>query len=163
MKDFKETQHIRFWGIWVALGLLNLLFGFIFVYQVILGYPFGKIPLPNSFVIPLFLVMALALIGCIIIHLTVRIDEQGVHYRFFPLQRKFTTITWYNISDACVLEYEPIYEYGGWGKKGTPQKQMLSISGKMGLQLVLRNGHRLTLGTRRPVEVKAIAQYYFRP
>jgi hypothetical protein len=163
MKDFKETQHIRFWALWVMLGIMNLLFGFVFVYQVVLGIPLGKIPLPNGFIIGFFSVSALGLICCSIIHLTIKIDEQGVHYRLFPLQRKFTTITWYNISDACVMEYEPIYEFGGWGMKGTPQKQMLSISGKMGLLVVKRSGNRVILGTRRPVEVKAIAQFYFRP
>jgi hypothetical protein len=163
MQRFNETQRIRFWPLWAAIGCMNFIFGFVFVYQVLMGHPFGRIPLPNTLIIILFLIMLGILVFFLMVNLKLLIDDVGIHYKFAPFQRKFTTITWYEVSDAYVRDYEPMYEYGGWGMKGTEQSRLLSISGKKGLQLVMGNGKRVLLGTRRPVEVKAIAQYYFRP
>jgi len=163
MKSYKETQHIRIWWMWASLAAMNILFVYIFIQQVILHKPFGRTPLPDSTIV-LLLVIGLGLLAfCSLISFKMRIDDVGIHYKYLPFYVKYTTITWYNVSDAYVRDYNPLYEYGGWGIKGSAKNKSLSVSGKTGLQLVLRDGKRLMLGTRHPVEVKAIAQYYFRP
>jgi hypothetical protein len=163
MKNFKETQRIKIWWMWAPLIAINLLFAYIFVQQIIVGQPFGRTPLPNGIIITLFLICAGMLTFCLLISFKLRIDEEGIHYKYTPFRRKYTTITWYHVSDAYVRDYEPLYEYGGWGIKGTLKNRAYNMSGKTGLQLVLRDGNKVILGTLRPVEVKAIAQYYFRP
>jgi hypothetical protein len=47
-----------------------------------------------------------------------------------------------------------VREYGGWGIKGWSFKSVAyNISGDRGVQLTLRDGRRIMLGSRRPDEL----------
>lgn len=50
--------------------------------------------------------------------LTTRIDEKGIHYKFFPFHLKFKTVVWNDIENAYMRTYDAISEYGGWGIRG---------------------------------------------
>jgi Family of unknown function (DUF6141) len=163
MESFKETQRIRLWWLWAFVGILNVLFLYAFLRQVIFNKPFGSIAAPNGLLAGLAIFSLLLLVFLFLLQLRTRIDETGIHYKFSPFHLKYTTITWYNVSDAYMRQYEPLYEFEGWGIRGNEKNKAISMSGKFGLQLVLRNGGKLIIGTRKPVEIKAIAQYYFRP
>jgi hypothetical protein len=163
MENFKETQRIRVWWLWAFAGVLNILFLYAFLRQVVYNKPFGTIPAPNGLLAGLAVFSMLLLLFLFLVQLQTRIDENGIHYKFSPFHLQYTTITWYNVSDAYMRQYEPLYEFAGWGIRGTLKNKALSMSGKYGLQLVLRNGGKLIIGTRKPVEIKAIAQHYFRP
>jgi hypothetical protein len=163
MDSFKETQRIKVWWLWAFAGVLNILFLYAFLRQVVFNKPFGSIPAPNGLLAGLVVFSALLLAFLFMIKLQTRIDETGIHYKFSPFHLKYTTITWYHVSDAYMRQYEPLYEFAGWGIRGIEKNKALSVSGKYGLQLVLRNGNKLIIGTLKPVEIKAIAQYYFRP
>ncbi|MFD2721439.1 hypothetical protein ACFST9_22180 [Hymenobacter monticola] len=87
------------------------------------------------------------------LRLETRLDAAGVHYRLFPLQWAWRSRPWTEIAQAYVRSYDPLGEYGGWGLKGTSTNRALNISGDQGLQLELRDGSRLLLGTQRPAEI----------
>ncbi|GAB3725152.1 hypothetical protein GCM10027594_06420 [Hymenobacter agri] len=87
------------------------------------------------------------------LRLETRLDAAGAHYRLFPLQWRWQVRPWPEIAQANVRTYDPLGEYGGWGLKGTRRNRAYSISGDQGLQLVLRDGTRLLLGTQRPAEI----------
>nr|MBP6978828.1 hypothetical protein [Lentimicrobiaceae bacterium] len=52
--------------------------------------------------------------------------------------------------------YSTIGEYGGWGYRmgGKKAGVAYNISGNMGLQLELKNGKKILLGTKKPVEME---------
>tara|TARA_R110002049_G_scaffold45022_3_gene131614 strand:+ start:7725 stop:8225 length:501 start_codon:yes stop_codon:yes gene_type:complete len=85
--------------------------------------------------------------------LKTRIDEKGIHYQFLPFHFKYRTITWPEIETAVVRTYDPIGEYGGWGIKGgslwnKEKGKCVNISGDIGIQLQLKNGKKLLIGTQ---------------
>ena len=79
-----------------------------------------------------------------------RIDQEGVHYRMKPFQWKFKTIPWAEIDQIYVRKYSPILEYGGWGIRFGRNGTAYNVSGNQGIQLVLKNGKRILLGTGKP-------------
>ena len=92
-----------------------------------------------------------------------RIDEKGIYYRFIPFHFSDRFMAWDEISKAYVRKYNAIYEYGGWGlrmgffrKKGSA----INVSGNMGLQLELKNGKKLLIGTQKEAEVERVLKTY---
>lgn len=59
----------------------------------------------------LLLLIATALV-VFVLRLTTRIDENGIHYKFFPFHPSEKSISWYDISKCYVRKYRPIQEYG---------------------------------------------------
>ncbi len=95
--------------------------------------------------------------------LKTRIDEKGIYYQFFPFHLSLKLISWSEISKATVRNYDPISEYGGWGLKGRfrgKSGKARNIRGDIGIQLELKNGKKLLIGTQKEDEVKRVLQTY---
>jgi hypothetical protein len=90
------------------------------------------------------------------LRLDTRLDATGAHYRLFPLQWHWQCRPWTDVAHAYLRAYDPLGEYGGWGLKGQRSNRALNIAGDQGLQLVLRDGNRLLLGTQRPAEITQV-------
>jgi hypothetical protein len=62
-----------------------------------------------------------------------------------------------NITRAFYRAYSPLAEYGGWGIRTGKQGRAFNMRGNEGVQLVLRSGQRVLIGSQRPEElVRAI-------
>lgn len=82
------------------------------------------------------------------IRLKSRITKDGIYYRFQPFHWKEKYIAWSEIERAYIRKYDPLSEYGGWGIKGWKRSnRAVNVSGDEGLQLVLKNGRKLLIGT----------------
>ena len=94
--------------------------------------------------------------------LITRIDEKGIHYRFFPFHRKLKSILWSEIKSVYVRKYEPISEYGGWGVKGFFGKRgrAINIKGNIGIQLEFKNSKKFLIGTQLESEAKRVIETY---
>jgi hypothetical protein len=95
--------------------------------------------------------------------LKTRIDEKGIHYQFFPLNRKFKSILWNEIETAYVRKYDPISEYGGWGLKGgffRKKGRAINVKGDIGIQLELKNSKKILIGTQKETEAKQVLTTY---
>ena len=95
--------------------------------------------------------------------LKTRIDEQGIHYGFWPFHLSLRIIPWRDITECYVRTYSPIGEYGGWGyrigfrKKG----KALNVKGDRGIQIVLKDSKRLLIGTQLDEQAqKTITLYH---
>lgn len=156
--EFREVQRFRIWWAWVGIAALNILFLFGIVQQVILGKPFGEKPAPDFVLIMVWLVLVVILYFLVSIRLYTRMDGTGIHYRFRPFHRRERFITWAELSDAYMREYNSFHEYGGWGiRTGSPKTGNAintSQSGNVGLQLKFRDGNLLLIGTARPEELE---------
>jgi hypothetical protein len=95
--------------------------------------------------------LALGLVAGLV--LEVRLDAAGAHYRLLPLQWRWRHVAWPEVARAYLRRYDPLSEYGGWGIKGTAQNRAYNIANDEGLQLELRDGRRVLLGTQRPAEL----------
>lgn len=161
MKVFKEEQ--RFTQTW-----LIVLMGFSLVVPLVLIIrEFLK---ENSeFTVGGFLGVVGVLIASIVpiffFKLITRIDEVGIHYRFFPFHFKTKQITWQEIEKAYVRIYDPIGDYGGWGLKGgflwnKSKGIAINVSGDIGIQLELKTGKKILIGTQKKQEATSVIETY---
>ena len=72
------------------------------------------------------------------------------------MKKKF--FSWEEIEKISVREYSPLLEYGGWGyaEERVEEHIMYNVKGNIGLQLVLKNGKKILIGTQKAEELKQI-------
>lgn len=95
--------------------------------------------------------------------LKTRVDEIGIHYQFLPFHLNFKTVPWEIISTCYLRKYNAISEFGGWGMKfsffGRTGKSF-TTRGNIGLQLVLKNGKKVLIGTQKKEALQRILNTY---
>jgi hypothetical protein len=150
MKVFIEQQ--RFTQPWL-IGLLVVL---------LIGIPLAILLNMNSMgdetevriVLGLAVIFDLLILGLILtVRLMTRIDETGIHYRFYPIHFKYRVIPWVDLHKCYTRKYQPVREYGGWGIKPSLKKGLgksFTVKGTMGIQLELTNGKKVLIGTQLP-------------
>jgi len=96
--------------------------------------------------------------------LKTRIDENGISYQFYPIHRSNKIISWSNISNSYIRNYDAIFEYGGWGMKFNFFKKnkgkSFTTKGNIGLQLELKNGTKILIGTQKKEELQKVLNTY---
>ncbi|MDG1803892.1 hypothetical protein [Flavicella sp.] len=97
--------------------------------------------------------------------LSTRIDEKGIHYKFFPFHFSNKTILWDQIKTAEVRTYNAFTEFGGYGMKGGRFWKKINgtafnISGNKGIQLLLNNGKKILIGTQLEEKAKEVVLRY---
>jgi hypothetical protein len=150
---FKEEQRFRQWWIWAIVLVVAALGWWGFVQQIVLGEPFGNNPASDWAVWLLWVFVGLglpALFAFIRLAIEVTADEVVIRYR--PLMKRRILLA--DIERVNARTYKAVREYGGWGIKGWSFKSVAyNISGDRGVQLTLRDGRRIMLGSRRPDEL----------
>ena len=156
---FSEEQKFTQWWLKVIL-LFTLLSVFVpFVYgiysQEVLGEPLGsKTPMTASGLIvtgitSLFIV-GLMVMFFVYVKLKTKITNEGLFVTFPPFINKWKKFTPEEIEKYEVRRYNAFREYGGYGfKRRFRHGQSYTISGRVGLQLYLKNGKKLLIGTQR--------------
>ena len=82
------------------------------------------------------------------------IDSVGVWIRFSLFSKKGRLFYWSDIDEAFIRKYKPMDDYGGWGVKSGRKGKAYNVSGNMGLQLFLKSGEKILIGTNRPSELE---------
>jgi hypothetical protein len=80
--------------------------------------------------------------------LTVEVYPDGIYYRFSPIHLNWHCIPFSDIETAEARTYRPLLEYGGWGIRYGLKGKAYNASGKRGVQLRLKNGKRILLGSQ---------------
>jgi len=161
MKVFLETQRFDQW--WFK--LLILITAAIIISSIFFALP--QIENTNSFETGLIIftcIFSLIIVIAIpfLMKLETKIDDQGIHYAFWPIHLKPRTIPWSDIKECYVRKYNPIQEYGGWGyriKLGKKDKA-LNVKGNIGIQIVFKTNRRLLIGTQKENEVQSVLNSY---
>jgi hypothetical protein len=93
--------------------------------------------------------------------LNTRVDDAGVAFSFGFFKRKQKTYHWADIKQARVTQYNPLFEYGGWGyKKGwRAKKRAYSVYGNMGLEVTFFDESKIMIGTREPQKLQEHLNY----
>jgi len=97
------------------------------------------------------------------ITLETRINRSGISYRLKPFHSNYKLIEWMQIDSVEVRDYKPIREYGGWGYRNSFGKKGVaySISGKVGIDIKLKNGKRILIGTLKGEEAREALKQFF--
>jgi hypothetical protein len=162
--EFKETQGFRVWWAWGGILALNGLFIYALVSQVVLGTPFGPKPASDAVLICCEAASLLFLLFIFSIKLTTTVSSRGISYQLFPFQQKPILLEWRDLHSAYMRPYNSFYEYGGWGLRTgsgqTGNAVNTSASSNIGLQLQLKNGKLLLIGTRKPEALREAVNHY---
>ena len=145
---FQETQRFRQIWIWaLILGISGFSISSLFLLEdkapltfVDLAFPLGMILLLNI----LFLSFTLS----------TRIEADSLSYRFFPFTR-WRTFRFEEIENLELVEYNGLWEYGGWGIKWNGDTWSYTTGGKWGI-LVKTADKKFLLGTQQPEQVKQV-------
>ena len=157
--SFKETQRFRQFWIWLLVICIVGLYGWGFVQQIILGKPWGTKPASDTILILISIIPVCILFLFLTARLETEINENGIYYKFIPFHFKRYKIDWTDVEKAIVRKYKPISEFGGWGIRiWLGYGKAYNVSGNKGLQIELKNGKRLLIGTQKPEEIEYILQ-----
>jgi hypothetical protein len=150
---FQETQRFRQIWIWaLILGITGISLGSLFLFEKdaplnigYLAFPVGMLLLLNG----LFLGLTLS----------TRITGNSLSFQYYPFTR-WRSYTFEAIDAMELIEYNGLWEYGGWGIKWNGDSWSYTTGGKWGI-LVKTQGKKFLIGTQKPEEAKqAIAHFH---
>lgn len=147
---FKEVQYFR--QLWL---ILVLLVGTLPAIIIVAFVPDDE-EIWVKIVVISILVLTMSMI--FIIRLETEITKEGIRYKFWPFHRKPRIIRYEDIQKIEVRKYDPLSEYGGWGIKGTSKNRAYNVSGNFGIQIELKSGKKLLLGTNKKAEAETMVR-----
>ncbi len=161
--EYYEVQKFKqkILRVLVVVSALFPLFFFLYgIYaQTVLKIPFGSKPLSDN---GLLIATATAFLFAVAIlylffasKLETVITASGLHVRLYPFM-KFKTIKFDSIKQYKIRQYKPILEYGGWGIRISHAGRAFNVSGNIGLQLYLKDGSKILIGTSNPDELHSV-------
>ena len=161
MKVFKEEQ--RFKQVWLIIILV--ICTIIPIISIIQKFLKENKTISTKEFIATIVVILVAISILFFFKLTTKIDEKGIHYQFFPFHFSMKLIPWSEISKAGIRTYFPVSEFGGWGLRGgfffnKGKGKAINVSGNIGIQLELKNGEKLLIGTLMKSEVTRVLETY---
>ncbi|MDD5506989.1 MAG: DUF6141 family protein [Bacteroidales bacterium] len=158
MSQIYFTERQRFNQPWIwALNLITAgIFIVVIIIQLFVYMPAGNNP-STDYLVVLFLLIPIGLMFLFyLIRLETEIRRDGIYVRFSPFIRRTRIYRWEDVKSCYVRKYSPIGEYGGWGYRMAGKRVGIAfnVSGNMGIQLELKNGKKILLGTRKPEEAR---------
>ncbi len=151
-ENYSYIEKQRFTQKWI-LGLviaIALVAWIMFYRQIIQGTPVGNNPAPDSLLWAIWILVGLALpLLIFMFRMTTRIWPNHIEIKMTILGRRLMALA--EIKECSVRQYRPIREYGGWGIRWSPSRGMAySVSGNKGVQLELKNGKKILIGSQEP-------------
>lgn len=150
---FKEEQRFKQWWMWLIIAFA-LLAAIIPLLNAILEEQ-SQLGSSNTARLTLYgilmvLFASVVLITMLFIKLKTRITDKGIYMAYLPFARKWKKYTIADIEKYELRSYRAVLEFGGYGmKKRRKAGQAFTISGNMGLQLYLKNGKKVLIGTQK--------------
>jgi hypothetical protein len=147
---FREEQKFRQVWMWLLVAGLVILSWYGFLRQIAFGKPFGPNPAPDW---GLWLVWAIFGVGLplfiLSIKLVVEVKPSGLRVRYFPISSRFFPFS--EIREYRSVRFRPLWDFGGWGIRYSSEKGWAYlVNGNQGVELVLRSGKRMTVGSANP-------------
>jgi hypothetical protein len=156
---FREEQSFRAPWLWLVIGSVTGLQWWCFYRQIVRGEPWGRNPAPDWMMVLLWFAFGMGLPAFFLYtKLIVTVTDAAVEVRFRPFLTRIIPLS--DIEKIEARTYAPLGEYGGWGIRiwfgGT---QAYNVSGNRGVELTLRDGRKLMIGSQRADELaRAIQQ-----
>lgn len=163
MKTFAETQQMpRPWMpllfaiIWVS--FIAFMF-YVIDQQLLHGHPVGDEPMSDTqfiiFAVIMNLILAFMFLLILKTSLTLVIDNNSITFQMPPFVKR-KSILFSNISHAYVRKYHPVSQYGGWGIRGFWRVKAYNVSGRYGIQIVMKNGTSVLIGVKNHKEAETV-------
>ncbi len=164
---YQEYQPQRLWWIWLIFVLMNLLFIYACISQIIFDKQFGNNPMSNAGLLVTTIVILGFSIWYLLGGLHTYIDKTGIYIKYAPFHVKSKFYDWNNIDKCYLRKFNSFTEIGGVGikirtmsfTKTFPKfSYSYTVAGNMGLEIVLSSGKRLLIGTQNPTELENVLE-----
>ena len=151
---FKETQKFNLSWKWLLFISLYILMFWALSEQ--LTEPGRDLTAIFSMVFSLLMIIVFNII-LLIMKLETEINQDRIKFQFKPFHLKPRVIDFNEIQEYNIREYKPLKEYGGYGiQHRIKSGRSYTISGKVGLQIVLKTGKKILIGTNKSRELQDI-------
>jgi len=152
---YREEQHFSQWWVWIIVLGVAAACWWAFIQQILLGRPFGNNAAPDWAVVLIWVVIGLGLPFLFeALKLVIVVTSDEVRARFRPFGTRIIAVS--EIVSAQARQYNAVKEYGGWGVKGWSTKKVsFNVKGSWGVDLTLRDGRSILLGSQRAQELEA--------
>jgi hypothetical protein len=88
--------------------------------------------------------------------LKTQINVTGIYVRYSPFQASFISYSFEDIQDLYIRKFNALNEYNGWGIKwGAMGKSYTVTTNNTGIQLILKSGERVLIGTQQAKQIIA--------
>jgi hypothetical protein len=85
--------------------------------------------------------------------LETEVRPDGFYVRFFPVHVDFKRFALEELDRYHARQYKPLREYGALGMRLGGKNRIYRISGDKSVQLLLKNGTQLLIGSQKPYEL----------
>ncbi|MEZ4886317.1 MAG: hypothetical protein R3E32_16395 [Chitinophagales bacterium] len=82
------------------------------------------------------------------------ISNKKIKYQYSPLHNKKQTIKTKEIQDYQVVKTPLLAKLSGWDVQFNTMEHVYSLSGRTGLELILKDGQHIFIGTKKPIVLK---------
>lgn len=82
------------------------------------------------------------------------IKSKKIKFQYSPLHAKKQTIKTKEIEDYQVIKTPFLAKLSGWDVQFNTSEQVYSLSGRTGLELTLKDGQHIFIGTKKPMVLK---------
>jgi hypothetical protein len=148
---FHERQRFTQAWLWILVGGLTAMIWHATWLQLALGRPFGSKPASDTMLLVYWMAFGWGLPALFLAaRLDTVVDAGGISVRFRPFHWRPRRWSFAEIAHIEARSYSPVFEYGGWGIRLGPAGQAYNVRGSRGVQIALRSGARILIGTQRP-------------
>ncbi len=152
---FREVQRFDQWWLWLLVLIPTSMVWYGAIQQLIFGKAFGENPASDTGVSVLLVLFGILLpIFMYSLKLITEVRKDGLYVRFYPFHFSYRRYPYKSMNSYKVRSYSPLKEYGGWGIRYGRKGMAYNVSGDRGVQLELKNGKSLLIGSQRPEELE---------
>ncbi len=158
---YEEHQYFRQRWLMALFALLFLVNLYALVKQLFLGVPVGNNPAPDGVVLFSFFFFLLLLILLFSAHLDLKIDQEGISFRYFPFVLRWRTFEWKDIEELELKKIRPLQDMGGWGLRPVAGGGIgYTVRGNKVIRILLKKGKIRYLGISDIERVREALQRY---
>jgi hypothetical protein len=153
---YHEVQYFRQrWVLILILAAAGIAW-YGFILQIFLGQAFGENPAPDWAIWIIWILVGIGLPTLFYISkLIIDVDRMYIHIHLIPFTEKKIALD--DILLAEARKYNPIREFGGWGVRwGFGNTRAYNISGDQGVELELKNGQKIMIGSQRSEKLSKV-------
>lgn len=151
LRIFKEEQTYK--GTWVMYLILILEIPTLILLTVLILNDDSGSNEGIYGLLSVILIMGIAMTVIFNLKLETRIDDNGIHYRYFPFI-KWRNIPKHQIRSAEVVSFSPLGDHGGWGIRGNRTTKVYTVVGDTGLSIDINEKKKILIGTQKAQELR---------
>ena len=159
--NYTETQTLGPWCLWLIVCFISVA---LVVFSILRLRKLSIKERPIAFVLLILLATvmvqgALGTVFLMVFRMETKIDDTHIETRLFPMELTYRQFSWTDVDSFYIRTYSPLQEYGGWGLRSLgSQNEAFNFWGDEGLQLHLKTGKRVLIGTMEPARLEAALQ-----